>query len=127
VTEKESEPGGKGLRFSKWGEITVELERACMESVTESGNELTAEDTAEHLDGKEEGAARGDPACVIRSEATGGKYAVDMRMKLQPLIPAVKHAEEADLSSKMPWIAGDLKQGLSTGVKEQIIDQTFVL
>ena len=64
---------------------------------------------------------------MVWSEAAGGKYAVDMRMKLQPLIPAVQHAEEADLCSKMAWIAGDLKQGLSTGMKEQVVNQTFVL
>jgi hypothetical protein len=48
-------------------------------------------------------------------------------MKLQALIPAMEHAEEACLGSKMPGIAGDLKQGLGTGVKEQVIDQPFVL
>ena len=64
---------------------------------------------------------------MIRREAAGGKYAVDMRMKLQPLIPTVEHAEEADLGSKVPGIAGDLQQGLSTGMKEQVVNQTFVL
>jgi hypothetical protein len=39
----------------------------------------------------------------------------------------MEHAEETDLGSKMPWIAGDLKQGLSAGVKEQVVDQPFVL
>jgi hypothetical protein len=48
-------------------------------------------------------------------------------MKLQALIPAVEHAEETDLGSKMPWIAGDLKQGLSAGVKEQVVDEPLVL
>ena len=64
---------------------------------------------------------------MIRSEAAGGKYAVDMWMKLQPLIPTVEHAEEADLGSKMPRIASNLKQRLGTGVKEQVVDQAFVL
>jgi hypothetical protein len=50
---------------------------------------------------------------VVRGNSAGGNYAVDMRMKLQALIPTVKHAEETDLGSKMPWIAGDFKQGLS--------------
>jgi hypothetical protein len=48
-------------------------------------------------------------------------------MKLQALIPAVEHAEETDLGSKMPWIASDLKQGLSAGVKEQVVDEPLVL
>ena len=64
---------------------------------------------------------------MIRSEAAGGNDAVDMRMKLQALIPAVEHAEEADLGTEMPRIAGDLKQGLGAGVKEQVVDEPLVL
>jgi hypothetical protein len=48
-------------------------------------------------------------------------------MKLQALIPTMEHAEETDLGSKMPGIAGDLKQGLSAGVKEQVVDEPLVL
>ena len=76
---------------------------------------------------KEEGAPCGDPTGVIRCEATGCNYAVDMGMKLQALIPAVEHAEEADLGSEMPWVAGDFKQTLSTGMEEQVVDESFVL
>ena len=64
---------------------------------------------------------------MIRSEAAGGNDAVDMRMKLQALIPAVEHAEETDLGTEMPWIASDFKQGLSAGVKEQVVDEPLVL
>ena len=64
---------------------------------------------------------------MIRSETAGGNDAVDMRMKLQALIPAVEHAEETDLGTEMPWIAGDFKQGLSAGVKEQVVDEPLVL
>jgi hypothetical protein len=63
---------------------------------------------------------------MIRSETAGGKYAVDMGMKLQALIPAVEHAEEADLGTEMPC-AGDFKQGLSACVKEQVVDEPLVL
>jgi len=34
---------------------------------------------------------------VVRSEATSGDYAVNMRMMLQSLIPGMEDAEEADL------------------------------
>ncbi len=105
----------------------MELECASMECVAESGYELAAEDAAEHADGKKEGSAGGDPSGVIRCEAAGGNYAVDMGMKLQALVPAVEHAEETDLRSKMPGIASDLKQGLSAGVKEQVVDEPLVL
>ena len=64
---------------------------------------------------------------MIRSEAAGGNYAVDMRMKLQSLIPTMEHAEETDLGSKMSRIASNLKQGLGAGMKEQVVDEPFVL
>jgi hypothetical protein len=34
-------------------------------------------------------------------------------MMLQSLVPSVEHAEEADLGSKVPGIAGDLQQSCS--------------
>ena len=40
----------------------MELEFATMEGVAECGDELAAEDAAEHADGKEEGSSSGDPA-----------------------------------------------------------------
>jgi hypothetical protein len=64
---------------------------------------------------------------VIRREAAGGQYAVDMGMKLQSLIPAMEHAEEADLGAKMPGIACNLKQRLRAGMEEQVIDEPLVL
>ena len=55
---------------------------------------------------------------MIRSEAAGGNYAVDMRMKLQALIPAMEHAEETYLGTEMARITSDFKQCLRAGVKE---------
>ena len=64
---------------------------------------------------------------MIRSKAAGGDHAVDMRMKLQALIPGVEHAEEANLGAKMPRVTSNLEQCLGTGVKEQVVDQPLVL
>ena len=64
---------------------------------------------------------------MVRSEAAGRNDAVDMRMKLQALSPTVEHAEEADLGTEVSRIAGDLKQGLSARVKEQVVDEPLVL
>jgi len=89
--------------------MSVELECAGMKRGLESGDTLTAEDTAEQLEGKEEGAAGGDPARVIWSKTASGNYAVNMRMRLPSLVPGVEHAEEADLGSKVPGNAGDLQ------------------
>ena len=98
-----------------------------MKGGLESGDKLAAEDTAEYFDGKEEGSARGDPAGVIRSETAGGQHAVDMGMMLQSLVPGMEHAEEADLRAEVTRIAGDLQQGGSTGAKQQVVDQPFIL
>ena len=46
---------------------------------------------------------------------------------LQALIPGMEHAEEADLGSQVPGITGDLQQSCSTSVKQQVIDQPFIL
>ena len=39
----------------------------------------------------------------------------------------MEHAEETDLGTEMPWIAGDFKQSLCTGVEEQVVDEPLVL
>jgi hypothetical protein len=39
----------------------------------------------------------------------------------------MEHAEETDLGSQVAWIAGDLQQSCSAGVKQQVIDQPFIL
>src|ERR1017187_3717267 len=127
MAEQYPQPCCEGTWLGHGQEVAVELEQASMEGAAKSGDELASEDTAEHADGQKEGAPGGDPAGVIRSEAAGGKYAVDMGMKLQALIPAMEHAEEADLGAKMPGIASDLKQGLGAGVKEQVVDEPLVL
>ena len=68
----------------------MELEHAAMEGAAKPGDELAAEDTAEHADRQKEGAPGGDPAGVIRRQTTGGQYAVDMGMKLQALVPVAR-------------------------------------
>ncbi len=100
VTEQYPQPGGESARLRKGQEMSVELECAGMKGGLESGDELTAEDTAEYFDGKEEGSAGGDPAGVIRSETAGGEHAVDMGMMLQSLVPGMEYAEEADLAHR---------------------------
>jgi hypothetical protein len=127
MTEQHAQPCGKGAWLRKMQQAAAEMEFATMECVAQSGDELAAEDAAEHADGKEEGTPGGDPSCVVQSEAAAGNDAVDMRMKLQALIPAMQHAEETDLGTKMPRVASDLKQSVGTGVKEQVVDQPFVL
>ena len=71
----------------------------------ESGDELAAKHTPEHLDGEKEAWARSNPAGVIERESAGGNDAVHVRMKLELLVPGVQHAEEADLAPEMSGVA----------------------
>ena len=127
VTEQDSEPCSEAAWFRERCEVAVELQLAFTERRLETGEELAAEDASEHLDRKEEGAARADPAGVIRCQSASGDDAVNMGMVLQTLVPGMEHAEEADLRAQMPRIACDLEQRGGTGSKEQAIDHLLVL
>ena len=127
ISEQHTQPSGEGARLDHRQEIAVELELALMEGVAKPGDELAAEYATEHADGQEEGSPRGDPVGMIRCQTAGGNDAVDMRVKLQSLIPTVEHAEEADLGAKVSRIASDFQQRLRAGMKEQVVDEPFVL
>jgi hypothetical protein len=70
---------------------------------------------------------RWNPAGVIERQPAGGNNAVDMRMKLELLVPGVEHTEKADLSSEMSGVASDFEKSFCAGTKQQTIDQFFVL
>ena len=54
LSEQHSQPGREGLRIGKRRELTMKLKRGIAECSLERGDELAAEDTAEHFDGQEE-------------------------------------------------------------------------
>src|ERR1700687_2288736 len=55
-------------------------------------------------------------------QATGGTNAMDMRAKLELLIPGVQDTEEADLRAEAFRIAGDFEKGFLTGATQKIVD-----
>jgi len=67
VAEEGSQPCREVTRHSEVQQAAVELERSVLECCLKPGNELAAEDTAEHLDGQKERPARADPTSMIRS------------------------------------------------------------
>jgi hypothetical protein len=71
--------------------------------------------------------ARRDPARVVGSETASGGDAVNVGMMLEPLIPGMEHAEEADLRAQVAGIASDLQQGCGTSLEEQVVDHALVL
>src|SRR5579863_3268023 len=105
----------------------MESQLTVAEGVLESGNKLAAKDATEHLDGKKEGVASFNPVRVLGGESAGGNHAMDMRVKLEFLIPGVQHAEEADLGAEVFGIACDFQKRLRTGAKQQIVDDLPVL
>ena len=98
-----------------------------VEGGLQSGDKLAAKDTAEHLHWQEERRTRRDPAQVVGCEAAGCGHAVDVGMKLEPLVPGMEHAEEADLRAEVAGIASDLQQGCGAGLEEQVVDHALVL
>ena len=60
VAEQHTQPRSEGAWLRKVREAAAELELTSMECVAKSGDELAAEDTAEHADGQEEGSPGGD-------------------------------------------------------------------
>ena len=127
VAEQGSEPCGEGSWFRKWREVAIELKLVLVKGGLESGDELATKDPAEHLDWQKEAVTRWDPPHVIGSEAARGSHAVDMGMMLQPLVPGVEHAEEADFRAEVAGIASDLQQACGTGLEEQVVDDALVL
>jgi hypothetical protein len=126
-SEQWPEPGSEDLRLCKQSQIAREVQLVMLKSRLETGDELAAKHTSEYLNGEKKAGARSNPASVIEGEPTGGGDTVNMRMKLEFLIPGVQHAEEADLGPEMSGVASDFEKSFCAGTKQQSIDQFFVL
>ena len=75
----------------------------------QSGEELAAEDAAEHLDRQQEAGTRRYPACMIRRQSAAGNDAVDVRMRSEGLSPGVQDGQEAKLGAEMLRIGSDIE------------------
>ena len=83
------------------------MQLTAFEGKLQAGDELAAEHAPQYGNGKEEAWVGSNPAGVLAGESAGGNDTVDMRMKLEFLVPGVKHAEETDLGSEMGGVARD--------------------
>src|SRR5271169_5246264 len=93
-----AEPSGEHLGLSELIQIAIEAEFSFAAGALQGSHELAAKNPAQHFEGKKERVAGVDPVGVVQRESSGGDHAMDMGMRLQPLIPGVQHAEEPDLS-----------------------------
>jgi hypothetical protein len=126
-SEQWSEPGSEDLGLREQSQIAGEVQLVMLKSRLETGDEVAAKHTSEYLNGEKEARARSNLASVIERKAAGGNNAVNMGMKLDLLVPGMKHAEEADLGAKMSGVARDFQECFCAGTKQQIIDHFFVL
>ncbi len=122
-----SQPGGKDLRLSEEGEVSVETELAVTEGLLESVDKLSAKDLTQHLAGKEIPLGCGYPVSAIEGQAAGGNDAMHMRVDVEFLTPGVQHTEEADFCTEMLGITSDFEKGFRTSVKQEIVDDLLVL
>jgi hypothetical protein len=126
-SEQGSEPGSEDFGLREQSQIAGQMKLAVLKGGLESGNELTAKHTSEYLDGEEEARTGSNPARVIEREPASGDNTVDMGMKLELLVPGVKHAKEADLGSEMSGVASDLEKSFCADTEQQTVDHFFVL
>jgi hypothetical protein len=88
MPEQLAEPSGEYLGLSELIQIAIEAELSFAAGALQRSHELTAKNSAEHLDGKKERVAGVDPAGVIEGQTTGGEHAMDMGMKTPtPTVP----------------------------------------
>jgi hypothetical protein len=114
-TEEWAQERGESLGRGERLQLAVEAQLALGEGLFQSGDELAPKDSPEHLDGKKEAIARGDPALVIGRETTGRNDTMQMGMRLEFLTPGMEHAEEADFGAEMAGIARHFEQRFGTG------------
>jgi uncharacterized glyoxalase superfamily protein PhnB len=88
LTEQGAQEGTECFLILERLERTGESELTHLKSSLQSGDELTAEDAAEHADGQGEGIPGMDPVGVIWRETSSWNQTVDMRMSQRILAPA---------------------------------------
>src|SRR5260370_17840307 len=122
-----SQPGGKGLRLTKEGEISVEAELAVAESLFESVDKLSAKNLTQHLARKKVPLGCGNPVGVIGRQPTRGHHAMYMWVNVEFLTPGVHHAEEADFCTEMFRIARHFEKGFRTRPQHPILEGLLCL
>jgi hypothetical protein len=127
VAEEGAEERSESLRFHQKLKVPIEAKFTVGEGPLESIYELATEDPTQNFHGEEEATAGFDPAPVIRGETAGRDHTMEMGVMLQPLIPAVEHAEEADFRPQMLRRASDFEQRFRAGSEQEIVDDFLVL
>src|SRR5271170_4353582 len=110
---------GEALLFLERPALAEEAQLMAGKEAPQSGDELAAEDAAEHLDRQQEAGTGSDPARVVGGEPATRHHAVDVRMWSECLSPGVQNGQEAKLCAEMPGIGSDVEQRGGTGLEQQ--------
>ena len=95
-------------------------------SASQSGEEQSAEQLAEHVDGQQEGGLRGHPARAVERDAAAGHDHVDVRVVGQRRAPGVEHGRDADAGAEVARVGGDRQHGLRRRPEQQVVDRGLV-
>ena len=91
---------GESRRIGERRGGAVEAERAALVESSQSREELSAKECAEHANGEEEIGTRGDPSRAVERETAAGDDAVHVRVELELARPGVEDAGDAELSAE---------------------------
>ena len=92
----------KGLKTAWKHQLSLQ------KSFLQSGRELPAKHTTEHLHGKKECVARMNPVLVIQRKTTSWNHNMGMWMVQDVLTPGMQHAHKTDLSAQVLGIGSNL-------------------
>jgi hypothetical protein len=102
------------------------LECVLSPGILETGEEFSAEDDREDMDGKEEAGLRRDPLLAGGGRAAAGGDDMNVRMVEKTLRPRVKHGGEADPGSKVLGVLRNLGKRLGCSGEEEVVRKARV-
>ena len=127
VAKEGAKPYGEAALVGESLEVARQPEGPGAKGIPETGDDLAPKDPAQDLDREEEEWARVHPSRAVGREAARRHDAVHVRMVQQCLAPRVKDAEKAERGSEVLRRAGDLEERRRTRLKQQVVDDPFVL
>ena len=82
----------KGFALCQWPQRAGQTEIPFLKRLLQPGDEFAAEHSTEDFHGQQEGIMRLNPTFMVRGQATGRDYTMDMGMVQQVRPPGVEHA-----------------------------------
>ena len=105
----------------------MQLEAALTERLTESGQELAAEQPAQHAHRQEEAGPARSPRASVLAQSTRRHHTVHVRMVDERLAPGMQDGEESEAGTEMLRVVGDLLKRTGRAAEQEIVDEARVL